>query len=67
VLSGNIVAIFFIFFLCPETGGRTLEQVDYLFQKGALAFKTIDTEDGEAWSERGEETGDVMVHEMAKQ
>jgi hypothetical protein len=28
------------FFLCPETGGRTLEDVDYLFGDGKLAWKT---------------------------
>jgi sugar porter (SP) family MFS transporter len=31
VLSGNLVAVAFVFFLCPETGGKTLEQVDFLF------------------------------------
>lgn len=31
VISGNVVAIIFVFLLCPETGGKTLEQVDYLF------------------------------------
>ncbi|CAK7208036.1 hypothetical protein SEUCBS139899_010870 [Sporothrix eucalyptigena] len=31
VLSGNLTAIVFVCFLCPETGGRTLEQIDYLF------------------------------------
>jgi len=45
VCSGNIVAVVFVFFLCPETGGKTLEQVDFLFTKGALAFKTLDIDD----------------------
>lgn len=36
VLSGNIVAVVFVFFLCPETGGRTLEQVDYLFSEAGF-------------------------------
>jgi hypothetical protein len=40
ILSGNIVAIFFVFFLCPETGGRTLEDVDYLFGDGKLAWRS---------------------------
>lgn len=31
VISGNVVAVIFVFLLCPETGGKTLEQVDYLF------------------------------------
>ncbi|KAK3707109.1 hypothetical protein LTR37_012278 [Vermiconidia calcicola] len=31
VISGNVIAIIFVFLLCPETGGKTLEQVDYLF------------------------------------
>jgi MFS family permease len=36
VLSGNLVAIVFVFFLCPETGGKTLEQVDNLFAAGGI-------------------------------
>ncbi|KAH7062891.1 MFS transporter [Paraphoma chrysanthemicola] len=31
VISGNVIAVLFVFFLCPETGGRTLEEVDFLF------------------------------------
>lgn len=37
VISGNIVAVIFVFLLCPETGGKTLEQVDYLFIDRGLA------------------------------
>jgi uncharacterized membrane protein (DUF106 family) len=29
--SGNSVAIFFIFFLCSQTTGNMLKQVNYLF------------------------------------
>jgi MFS family permease len=45
VMSGNIVAVIFVFFLCPETGGKTLEQVDFLFTKNGLAFKSLDIDD----------------------
>lgn len=31
VVSGNVIAVLFVFLLCPETGGMTLEQVYYLF------------------------------------
>jgi MFS family permease len=31
VVAGNVIAVVFVFLLCPETGGKTLEQVDYLF------------------------------------
>ncbi|KAF7192842.1 Sugar transporter STL1 [Pseudocercospora fuligena] len=37
VISGNVVAIIFVFLLCPETGGKTLEQVDYLFVRSGFA------------------------------
>jgi len=37
VISGNVVAIIFVFLLCPETGGKTLEQVDYLFVREGFA------------------------------
>lgn len=40
------------FYLCPETGGKTLEQVDYLFTKEALAFKSLDLEDVENGTEK---------------
>jgi hypothetical protein len=35
------------FFLCPETGGKTLEQVDYLFGHGARAWKNVDFHNAE--------------------
>jgi hypothetical protein len=50
VVSGNIVAVF-IFFLCPETSGKTLEQIDYLFEKGTLALKMMDIEKAETSSD----------------
>ena len=37
VIGGNVVAIVFVFLLCPETGGKTLEQVDYLFVRPGFA------------------------------
>lgn len=56
LLSGNIVAIVFVYFLCPETGGKTLESIDYLFQKGLAVTKDI--EDGAvSWEgDKGEKT-----------
>lgn len=33
VLSGNVLAVAFVYLLCPETGGKTLEQIDYIFAK----------------------------------
>ena len=35
--SGNVSAIIFTYLMCPETQGKTLEQVDYLFVDRALA------------------------------
>jgi hypothetical protein len=47
------------FFLCPETGGKTLEQVDYLFGHGARAWKNVNFEDTEgSWDEKP-----TMIHE----
>jgi hypothetical protein len=50
-VSGNVVAVFFIFFLCPETSGKTLEQVEYPFENGTLALKMMDIENAETSSE----------------
>ncbi|ETN41003.1 uncharacterized protein HMPREF1541_02935 [Cyphellophora europaea CBS 101466] len=36
ILAGNICAVVFVYFLCPETAGRTLEQIDYLFIDSGL-------------------------------
>lgn len=41
VLSGNIVAV------CPEARSKTLKQVDLLFTKSPLAFKSLDIDDME--------------------
>jgi hypothetical protein len=41
------------FFLCPETGGKTLEQVDYLFTKNPAMIKGGD--DVERWSRAEDE------------
>lgn len=39
--------------MCPETGGKTLEQVDYLFGHGARAWKNVDLDDtGESRDEK---------------
>ena len=37
MISGNVIAIIFVFLLCPETGGKTLEQVDFLFVRQGFA------------------------------
>ena len=54
VISGNIVAIIFVFLLCPETGGKTLEQVDYLFiDKGFAGLrKNFDVNPSDAEAHR---------------
>ncbi|OAA65316.1 MFS transporter [Niveomyces insectorum RCEF 264] len=31
ILAGNVCAVVFVWLFCPETAGKTLEQVDYLF------------------------------------
>jgi hypothetical protein len=46
VISGNVVGALFVFLLCPETGGKTLEQVDYLFDgKGFAGLRKADDTD----------------------
>lgn len=55
VLCGNLVAIAFVFFLCPETGGKTLEQVDFLFSATPFVSSLNKGEDmEEAWVEGAE-------------
>ena len=56
VISGNVVAVIFVFLLCPETGGKTLEQVDFLFvDKGFAGLRknfNVDAEMMSRWEER---------------
>lgn len=54
VLSGNLVAVVFVFFLCPETGGQTLEQVDSLFATGGILAGLNKNLNDEQWVEEGE-------------
>ena len=61
VSSGNIVAVIFVFFLCPETGGKTLKQVDFLFTKGPLAFKSLEIDDVEGNGEEKRQGGTIEV------
>lgn len=66
VLSGNVIGIIFVFLLCPETGGKTLEQVDFLFvEKGFAGLRrNFDVGDDilESWREKeGTETKEVAV------
>ena len=64
-----MIAIVFVFLLCPETGGKTLEQVDYLFIERGLAGlrKNFDVtpEDMEAYGGKKERLEDSK-HETAE-
>ncbi|CAO2652816.1 Nn.00g022270.m01.CDS01 [Neocucurbitaria sp. VM-36] len=65
VVAGNVIAVLFVFLLCPETGGKTLEQVDFLFvNKGFAGLqKNFDVQfeglDGWKEKEREVETSEV--------
>ncbi|KAF2105821.1 MFS transporter [Lophiotrema nucula] len=56
VIAGNIIAVIFVFLLCPETGGKTLEQVDYLFvNKGFAGLRRnfdVNEEIMQSWKEK---------------
>lgn len=53
ILSGNLVAIVFVYFLCPETGGKTLEDVDFLFGGEKAVSQGMASEDMEGgWEEK---------------
>ncbi|KAF2015036.1 MFS transporter [Aaosphaeria arxii CBS 175.79] len=69
VISGNVIAIIFVFLLCPETGGKTLEQVDYLFvNKGFAGLrKNFDVGDEalDVWKEEKEKSV-VMEERVAE-
>lgn len=64
VISGNVVAVIFVFLLCPETGGKTLEQVDYLFvDRGFAGLRRnfdVPDESLDVWKEKD---GNVVTKE----
>ncbi|KAL2393150.1 MFS-type transporter oryC [Exophiala dermatitidis] len=68
VLAGNLVAVGFVFFLCPETGGQTLEQVDFLFSttKNPTPFGTKGDDDDveQTWIEGDKKTSGMQMHEV---
>jgi MFS family permease len=68
VIAGNVIAVLFVFLLCPETGGRTLEQVDYLFvQKGFAGLRRnfdINVDESRDWDE-ADKQNDVERSEIA--
>lgn len=45
------------FFLCPETGGKTLEEVDFLFGEGKVAWRnyTVSAFGDAVWVDKSEE------------
>lgn len=69
VISGNVIAIIFVGLLCPETGGRTLEEVDSLFVGGGLTGlrSKRDAQLGlEAYRDEKEKDLEVEMHEGVK-
>jgi hypothetical protein len=55
------------FFLCPETGGKTLEQVDYLFGSG-LDVKDTTWDDAQgSWEEEKSDTQGDRVEQPTSQ
>ncbi|KAF2727734.1 hypothetical protein EJ04DRAFT_557195 [Polyplosphaeria fusca] len=63
VVSGNVVAIVFVFLLCPETGGKTLEQVDYLFVNKGFAGLQRNFDVGDEVMETWKEKEDIEAKE----
>jgi MFS family permease len=59
VVAGNVIAVIFVFLLCPETGGKTLEQVDYLFvDKGFAGLRRnfdVNIQGLNLWTEKEKE------------
>lgn len=70
VISGNVVAVIFVYLLCPETGGKTLEQVDFLFTKGALAHLKVGQgleDEEEQWNVGGKtQTDHIEIRKLAQ-
>ena len=74
VLTGNVVAVVVVYLFCPETGGKTLEQIDWIFaepgtfaaaEKGFMENGSIhDTEQQKRWTV-GEKNTDVQQAEDA--
>jgi MFS family permease len=51
VVAGDVLAVIFVFLLCPETGSRTLEELDFLFVGKGFAGLMKDFDMGDATSE----------------
>lgn len=66
MISGNVIAIIFVFLLCPETGGKTLEHVDYLFVRGGFAGMRKDFDVTEEDMEDAFEIKDKMTEERVE-
>lgn len=67
MISGNVIAIAFVFLLCPETGGKSLEQVDYLFVRQGFAglrkdFDVTDEDVEDAFESRGKTMEERIEH-----
>ena len=64
VLSGNLVAVAFVFFLCPEDASKTLEQVDFLFSASPFVYGMKKAKDEEeTWVEehKGDERAEIKT------
>ena len=62
MLAANWVAMPFVWFLCPETTGKSLEQIDLLFAKPHVRERLLaEQSQGSSGDEKKERDGDGSV------
>lgn len=70
-VAGNVIAVIFVFLLCPETGNKTLEQVDFLFVRQGFAglrknFDVTEEDMEEAFSTKPKDVDVERVENIEK-
>lgn len=64
MLLSNWVAMIFVWFMCPETTGKSLEEIDLLFAKAHVRESILANETTDSDGKEDKESGSVKTEQL---